>query len=149
MLSGRRFVRGCAFLVIGLLITAGVWPLPVVLLATEVFATILGLFLFGSFRYQIHKNALTYGMLLVVVATFIGLPASTWHTEVATHGWWWWMRAQMLSFQGLDVLVHADTMMFILGLTGFVSVIAQTRLLEGVTFALLRRHDARENGRTR
>jgi Na+/H+ antiporter NhaD/arsenite permease-like protein len=48
-----------------------------------------------------------------------------------------------LSSQGLDVLVHADTMLFILGLTGFVSVIAQTRLLEGVTLALLRRHDGR------
>ena len=47
--------------------------LPTWLFATEVFATILGLFLFGSFRYQIHKNALTYGMLLVIVATFAGL----------------------------------------------------------------------------
>ena len=32
-------------------------------------------------------------------------------------------------------------MLFILGLTFFVSVIAQTRLLEGITFALLRRND--------
>ena len=47
--------------------------LPVWLLAAEVLATILGLFVFGSFRYQIHKNALTYGMLLVIVATFCGL----------------------------------------------------------------------------
>src|SRR5207245_1466670 len=37
-------------------------------------------------------------------------------------------------------LVHADTMLFILGLTLFVSVIAQTRLLEGITFSLLRRY---------
>lgn len=43
----------------------------------------------------------------------------------------------MLSFHGLDRLVHADTMLFILGLTFFVSVIAQTRLLEGLTFYLL------------
>src|SRR4029077_4695511 len=42
---------------------------------------------------------------------------------------------------GLDDVIHADTMLFILGLTFFVSVIAQTRLLEGVTFALLRRND--------
>ena len=40
----------------------------------------------------------------------------------------------------MDDLVHADTMLFILGLTFFVSVIAQTRLLEGITFALLRRN---------
>ena len=58
-------------------------PMPVWLLAAEVLATILGLFLFGSFRYQIHKNALTYGMLLVIVATFSGLPTSTWHVEIA------------------------------------------------------------------
>src|SRR4029079_1183516 len=33
-----------------------------------------------------------------------------------------------------------DTMLFILGLTFFVAVIAQTRLLEGITFRLLRRN---------
>ncbi len=38
-------------------------------------------------------------------------------------------------------LIHADTMLFILGLTFFVSVIAQTRMLEGVTLFLLRRFD--------
>ncbi len=47
----------------------------------------------------------------------------------------------LLTFHGLDDLIHADTMLFILGLTLFVSVIAQTRLLEGITFALLRRND--------
>ena len=61
-------------------------PLPLWLLAAEVLATILGLFLFGSFRYQIHKNALTYGMLLVIIATFVGLPTSTWHAEIAHAG---------------------------------------------------------------
>lgn len=76
MLSGRKFVLGC-LLVAGLLLVAGRFTaLPVSLLAAEVFATILGLFLFGSFKYQIHKNALTYGMLLVIVATFCGLPSS-------------------------------------------------------------------------
>ena len=49
--------------------------------------------------------------------------------------------AALLSFRGLDDLIHADTMLFILGLTLFVSVIAQTRLLEGMTFFLLRRND--------
>ena len=49
---------------------AGLTVLPTWLLAAEVLATILGLFLFGSFKYQIHKIALTYGMLLIVVSTF-------------------------------------------------------------------------------
>src|SRR5260221_1236035 len=51
-----------------------------------------------------------------------------------------WVRHHLLSFSGLDDLIHADTMLFILGLTLFVSVIAQTRLLEGITFFLLRRN---------
>lgn len=139
-LPASRFVIGCAMTAIGLFMVSRVSPLPVTLLAAEVLLTILGLFLFGSFRYQIHKNALTYGMLLVIVATFIGLPASPWHAEVATNGWWWWTKSHLLSFSGLDDLIHADTMLFILGLTFFVSVIAQTRLLEGITFVLLRRN---------
>ena len=141
MLSGRRFVLGCA-IAAGLLLAAGrIAPLPVWLLAVEVFATILALFLLGSFKYQLHKNALTYGMLLVIVATFSGLASSEWHTQIAETGWWAWTRAHLLSYSGLDQLVHADTMLFILGLTFFVSVIAQTRMLEGVTLFLLRRFD--------
>ena len=119
--------------------TAAAW-----LLATEVLATILGLFVFGSFRYQIHKNALTYGMLLVIVATFCRAA----DVDVARRD----RRARLgvldrrsicCPFAGLDDLIHADTMLFILGLTLFVSVIAQTRVLEGITFFLLRRYDGR------
>src|ERR671922_934913 len=87
MLSGQKFVIGCAVLA-GIILALGrLVALPTWLLATEVFATILGLFLFGSFRYQIHKNALTYGMLLVIIATFTQLASSTWHQEVARVGW--------------------------------------------------------------
>lgn len=140
MLPASRFVAGATAVAVALLVARQVAPLPLWLLGAEVLATILGLFLFGSFRYQIHKNALTYGMLIVIVATFIGLPTSAWHVEVAAGGPWAWTRTHLLSFHGLDGLVHADTMLFILGLTLFVSVIAQTRLLEGVTFVLLRRN---------
>jgi len=140
MLPGSYFVGGCAAAAVAILIAGAFSPLPVWLLATEVMGTILGLFFFGSFRYQIHKNALTYGMLLVIVATFLVLPTSSWHTEVAEHGWGSWIYAHLLTFHGLDDLIHADTMLFILGLTLFVSVIAQTRLLEGITFRLLRRN---------
>lgn len=140
MLSGRNFVLGCA-IVAGLIGLVGrVAFLPMWLLGAEVLATILGLFLFGSFKYQIHKNALTYGLLLIVVSTFCGLQTSEWHLEIAQRGWWYWTQQHLLSFRGLDDLVHADTMLFILGLTFFVSVIAQTRLLEGLTFSLLRRN---------
>jgi di/tricarboxylate transporter len=140
MLSGRKFVIGCA-MVAAMILGFGRWAaLPAWLLAAEVFVTILGLFLFGSFRYQIHKNALTYGMLLVILATFCGLETSEWHVEMAQGGWWYWMQRHLLSFHGLDDLIHADTMLFILGLTFFVAVIAQTRLLEGITFFLLRRY---------
>ncbi|MGH7793878.1 MAG: hypothetical protein ACREQ2_03090 [Candidatus Binatia bacterium] len=140
MLSAARFVIGCAIIAAALLVAGRTVTLPLGLLAAEVFATILGLFLFGSFKYQIHKNALTYGMSLVIVATFCGLEGSQWHREIAVDGGWLWARRNLLSFHGLDDLIHADTMLFILGLTFFVAVIAQTRLLEGITFYLLRRY---------
>jgi hypothetical protein len=79
-------------------------------------------------------------MSMVLVATFAGLACSEWHSQIAASGWWPWARENLLSFHGLDDVVHADTMLFILGLTFFVSVIAQTRLLEGITFFLLRRY---------
>jgi hypothetical protein len=140
MLPSWRFVGGCAVGALVILAVGRLVTLPTWLLAAEVLATILGLFLFGSFRFQIHKNALTYGMLLVILATFSQLATSTWHTEIVQRGGTAWIRDHLLSFKGLDELIHADTMLFILGLTLFVSVIAQTRLLEGVTFFLLRRN---------
>jgi Na+/H+ antiporter NhaD/arsenite permease-like protein len=139
MLPSARFLLGCAILAVILLIVGRATTLPVWLLAVEVFATVLGLFVFGSFRYQIHKNTLTYGMVLIVIVTFSGLSSSEWHREIAERGWSNWARAHLLTFHGWDELIHADTMLFILGLTFFVSVIAQTRLLEGITFFLLRK----------
>ena len=143
MLPGRWFVSASAVAAIVILIVGRITPIPLWLLASEVLATILGLFVFGSFRYQIHKNALTYGMLLVIIATFCGLATSTWHAEIAQQGWGAWFATHLLSFHGLDDLIHADTMLFILGLTLLVSVIAQTRVLEGITFLLLKRYDGR------
>ena len=139
MLSGGMFLLVCAVVAAILLWIGRSSALPASLLAAEVFATILGLFFFGSFKYQIHKNALTYGMLLIIVATFCGLSSSAWHIDISSNGWWAWIAQNLLSFHGLDDLIHADTMLFILGLTFFVSVIAQTRLLEGLTFYLLRK----------
>ena len=72
-------------------------------------------------------------MLLVIVATFCGLrDVGAGTSRSPTQGWWRWSQQHLLSFRGLDDLIHADTMLFILGLTLFVSVIAQTRLLEGI-----------------
>ena len=143
MLPGRWFMAATVVVALILLVLGRTTPLPLWLLGVEVMLTIVGLFVFGSFRYQIHKNPLTYGMLLVILATFVGLPTSTWHSEIATHGLGGWAAEHLLSFHGLDQLVHADTMLFLLGLTFFVAIIAQTRLLEGVTFVLLRRYDGR------
>jgi citrate transporter len=143
MLPGRVFVAGCAVAAGAIFVAGRVSPMPVWLLASEVLATIVGLFVLGSFKYQIHKNALTYGMLLVIISTFAVLPTSTWHAEIARQGAATWIGHHLLTFSGLDDLIHADTMLFILGLTLFVSVIAQTRVLEGVTFFLLRRNGGR------
>ena len=140
MLSGSKFFFGCAIVAAIIMLVGRFVPLSISLLAAEVFATILGLFFFGSFRYQIHKNALTYGMVLIIIATFCGLSSSQWHVEIAERGWERWAQEYLFSFQGLDDVIHADTMLFILGLTFFVAVIAQTRLLEGLTFFLLHRY---------
>lgn len=143
-LSGTKFVIGCA-IVAGAILALGltnVWRPTAWTLAGEVFATILALFVLGSIRYRLHKNALTYGAALVIVATFAmaGTPETAeFHRQVAEHGWWYFIQKNLLSFHGLDKLVHADTMLFILGLTFFVAVIAQTRLLEWTTMILLRR----------
>jgi hypothetical protein len=138
LIPGSRFMTGCAIVAAALLVAQIKISFPVGLLAAEIFATIIGLFLLGSFKYQVHKNALTYGMLLVNIVTFCGLATSEWHLEIAAAGWRPWLRENLLSFHGWDDLIHADTMLFILGLTFFVAVIAQTRLLEGITFFLLR-----------
>lgn len=50
MLPGRWFLAGCAAAAALILLVGRVTPMPVWLLAVEVLATILGLFLFGSFR---------------------------------------------------------------------------------------------------
>jgi Na+/H+ antiporter NhaD/arsenite permease-like protein len=139
MLPSRLFLLASAIASGAILYASRTTAMPVWLLGAEVLATILGLFALGSFRYQLHKNALTYGMGLVVTATFAGLETSPWHVDIAERGWRAWVDHHLLTFEGLDGLIHADTMLFILGLTFFVAVIAQTRLLEGLTLALLRR----------
>ncbi len=119
-------------------ITSSVW------VASELLLTILGLFFLGSFRYQLDKNALTYGMGFVIVATFLPLwwPASLLKTAIARRGLTAlaeFVGYHFLTLHGLEDLVHADTMLFILGLTYFVSVIAQTRLLETISNVILRK----------
>lgn len=141
-LSAVKFLIGClavAVIVLALGLS-GTWkPTPWVL-AGEVFATIIALFVLGSIKYRLNKNALTYGAALVIVATFAAAGGSEFHQEIHEHGWWHFIRHNLLTFHGLDQLIHADTMLFILGLTFFVAVIAQTRLLEWITFALLRKN---------
>lgn len=104
--------------------------------------TILALFVFGSIRYRIDKNALTYGAALVIVATFWPIWKTSWEASEAAVGPWsahvvHTARHYLLTLHGWDQLVHADTMLFILGLTFFVAAIAQTRLLETVSFLVL------------
>ena len=140
VLSGRIFVAGCGVVGGALLLAGRTLVFPGVLLATEVAATILALFLFSSFRYRFHKNAISWGALIVIVATFCGLETSDWHLEVAQQGWGFWVQRHLFTFAGLEELVHADTMLFILGLTLFVASVARTHILEEVAFFLLKRN---------
>jgi Na+/H+ antiporter NhaD/arsenite permease-like protein len=119
------------------------YPFSGGVVATEVFLMILSLFIFGSIRYRLDKNAVTYGMAIVVSATFwrIWWPTSFLRQSVSVEGagaLWDFFRNHFLTFHQLDAMVHADTLLFILGLTLFVSVITQTRLLETISFAILK-----------
>jgi len=144
-ISSAKFVAGCVVAAVLLLGLSFLGPLPLWLLGVEVFATVIGLFVFGSIRYRIDKNALTYGMMIVIGATFWGVwwTGSAMRAQVLVEGWSPFWRAaahHLFTLEGLDGIVHADTMLFILGLTFFVAVVAQTRLLESVSFALLARN---------
>ena len=74
-LSPLKFLAGCAVLAAGLFAWGVNHPFPPWVVALEVLVTIVALFVFGSIRYRLDKNALTYGAALVIVATF-------WN------GWW-------------------------------------------------------------
>jgi Na+/H+ antiporter NhaD/arsenite permease-like protein len=112
-------------------------------LAAEVFTTIIALFLFGSMRYRIDKNVVTYGALPVILVTFWPMwwPQSQLRADWEAHGGsalWEAIQHNVFTIHGLEKLIHGDTMLFILGLTFFVSVISQTRLLEAISMNILR-----------
>ncbi len=138
MLSGRKFFFGCAALAVIILFAGHRTALPASLLAAEVFATILGLFLFGSFQISDSqecsnlRHAADHRCDVLRIEQF-GLAYAISARMVGGHG----SRRICFRFTDWIGLIHADTMLFILGLTFFVSVIAQTRLLEGLTFYLL------------
>lgn len=123
-------------------------PLSPNLLGIEVFTTVVALFIFGSIRYRIDKNVLTYGALPVILVTFFSLwwPESALREETAEQGGAALgvaIHHNLLTLHGLEKLVHADTMLFILGLTFFVAVISQTRMLEAISMKILRIFEGR------
>lgn len=149
-LPPRLFMSAClaAALVIAVAARSGA-AIPAWLLPVEVGATILSLFLLGSFTYQLEKDALTYGMSLVMFASYAG---SAWaqqgvqgaFSSAELRGWLNVLQPATATpaalFLALDELIHLDTMLFILGLTFFVACIAHTRVLEEAAFFLLRRN---------
>jgi Na+/H+ antiporter NhaD/arsenite permease-like protein len=144
-ISSKKFLIGCLLVSLALLGIGMNHPFSSTFIATEVLLTILALFIFGSTKYQLDKNALTYGMGFVITATFFTgwWPTSELKMAFDNDGimaFFHFLRSHVLTLHGLDELIHADTMLFILGLTLFVSVIAQTRLLETVSFAVLKKN---------
>ena len=143
-ISPAKFIAGCMIVSLAVLAAGKFFTMPGWALAVEVFATIISLFIFGSIKYRIEKNALTYGAALVIFATFWvnwwegsslrnSLALNDYHAVIT------FIRRYALSLRGLDYLIHADTMLFILGLTFFVAAIAQTRILESASFAVLKK----------
>lgn len=113
------------------------YSIPTSVIAIQVFLTVMGLFVFGSSKYRIDKNALTYGAGLVIFSTFINVEGNSLQSSLK------FLTDHLRTFHGWDELIHADTLLFILGLTLFVSVIAQTRLLETVSISVLRKNKGR------
>ncbi len=141
-ISSRAFLAGCAAVAALIVWIGSSHPFSPGLIAIEVFLTIIGLFVFGSTKYQLDKNALTYGAILVIAASFF----TGWWPQSALRSAFNENAGQSLAefighyfftLHGLDELFHADTMLFILGLTFFVCVIAQTRILESISFTVL------------
>src|SRR5437879_9975952 len=116
-LSSRKFLIGCVIAtVLFFFLGQGGWTSST-WVAIELTITILGLFLLGSFRYQLDKNALTYGMGLVIIGTFVPLwwPTSALRAALAQDGaiaLLRFSRIHLLTLQGLEDLIHADTMLF-------------------------------------
>lgn len=141
-LSPVKFLIACVAASAALFAAGHAAPLPAWLVAAEVMLTIVGLFVLGSMKYQLDKNALTYGMVLVIFSTFW---SSWWPDSGLRSAWaagdysavWHFFRHYFTTLHGLDELIHADTMLFILGLTFFVAMIAQTRILETISFWVL------------
>ena len=69
-LSAKKFLGICAFLALAILFMGASTPVPPGIIAVEVLITILLLFVLGSIRYRLDKNALTYGAAMVIVASF-------------------------------------------------------------------------------
>lgn len=143
VVSSRWYLSICFLIAILTAFVTRTMPANPSILAIEVFATVVGLFIFGSTRYRIDKNVLTYGALPIILITFFSIwwPRSPLRKETAIEGigaLWKPFRHHLLTLDGLEKLIHADTMLFILGLTFFVAVISQTRLLEEISMKILR-----------
>ncbi len=136
-LSGKAFLGLCAAISAAVLAVGIPANLIAGVIGAEVGITILFLFVFGSIRYRLDKNALTYGMAMIIIASFWSFWWPNSHLN-QTRDFGGFIGHYFLSLHGLDQLFHADTMLFILGLTLFVCVIAQTRILETVSFKVLR-----------
>lgn len=142
------FLTVCAIISSALFAVGWVHPLPVWTIAVLVLLTIISLFVFGSIRYRLDKNALTYGMVMIIASDFWWnwWPTSSLKSFISsrdvTAAWDFFLR-NFLTLECLDRMIHADIMLFILGLTFFVSVIAQTRILETISFGILKRNRGR------
>jgi len=144
-IPSARFIGGCLLVAVVIFLIGAFHAFSAWVIALEVFLTIVSLFIFGSIKYRIDKNVLTYGAGMVIMTTFWWnwWPRSTLKASLQSGEYsalWDFIYYNILTLHGLDRLIHADTMLFIMGLTLFVAVIAQTRLLETISFAVLEKN---------
>lgn len=119
------------------------FPVHPAILAAEVAAVVLGIFIFSSSRWRLDKGIITWFSLPVIGATFlrIWLESPAVQRELDSVGWQGLaqrLAEEYASFHGMEMLFHGDIMLFLLGLTFFVNIIAKTGILEDISISLLR-----------
>lgn len=126
ILPARSYFMVCLLISVLIALVTLQTGVPGWLLPAEAGMMVVLLFGLGSFRYQFTKNTLALGWLMPVMATSL---LELYQQGRITMVGWRELGTVLLALPGL---IHADTVLFMIGLSFFVAVLTQSRLLETV-----------------
>jgi len=141
-ISTKTYLAACLLISTVVFAAGQVIPPTPAVLAAEIFTVVIALFVFGSSRVRVDKNAVTYGAIPIIVTTYLLLPAGPATAPLPLFddpalGHATGFDLVPLWFHGLERLIHLDTLLFLLGLTFFVNTIAQTQMPEAVALRIV------------